>query len=91
MNRFDTPPPEGSTDATDRVAGLLAGYLITAGRAACPGTDGLTVTEAVSAFYRAAVLTGQVPEPAELVRRHPELADGIAAFVARWEPLGGRP
>ena len=84
MNPDDTAEPLGmDIDVASHVADLLAGYLLSSERGAGPGTDGLTVVEAVRAFYRAASLTGQVPGPAELVRLHPALAAEIAAFLAQ--------
>ena len=75
-------PCEPATELGNRVAELLAGYLLSAGQNPWPGTDGLTVAEAVTAFYQAAALVGRVPDAAELARRHPELAAGIAALLA---------
>jgi hypothetical protein len=87
MNPFDPGgPPAPDAGPGGRAIALLAGYLLAAGRGAWPGTDGLTVAEAVVAFYRSAALSGQVPGPAELARRHPELADGIGALLGRVPP-----
>jgi hypothetical protein len=68
--------------ANKRVAELLAGYVLSAGHSGWPGTDGLTVAEAAGAFSHAAALAGQVPDRAELTRRHPERADAIRAFLS---------
>lgn len=70
--------PDG--DVAHRVADLLAGYLLSATGSVGPGTDGLTVSEAVGTLYPAEVRAGHVPDPTELVRRHPELADDIVTF-----------
>jgi hypothetical protein len=87
MNPSDPGGPlETVAEPNNRVAELLAGYLLSAGVSAGPGTDGLTVAEAVGAFYQAAALAGQVPDRAELTRRHPELADAISAFLNAKRP-----
>jgi hypothetical protein len=81
MNLSDPGGPLNPVaEPKDRVAELLAGYLLSAGPRAGPGTDGMTVAEAASAFYQTAARAGQVPDLAELSRRHPELADAISAF-----------
>ena len=49
-------PSEPATELGNRVAELRAGYLLSAGQSPWPGTDGLTVSEAVTAFDQAAVL-----------------------------------
>ena len=86
MNRFETPEQPGpDTDVANRVAELLAGYLLLAVRGRWPGTDGLTVTEAVGGLYQAEARAGRVPDVVELARRHPELAEGIEAFFG---PMG---
>lgn len=54
MNPFETAEQPGpDTDVANRVAELLEGYLLQAVRGMWPGTDGLTVTEAVGALYHA--------------------------------------
>ena len=87
-----TGPLEPVAEPNNRVAELLAGYLLSAGPSAGPGTDGLTVVEAAGAFYQAAARAGQAPDLAELTRRHPELADAISAFLSakRMIELTGR-
>jgi hypothetical protein len=83
MNPSDpTGPLETGAEPNNRVAELLAGYLLSTGPRAGPGTDGLTVAEAAGAFYQAAARAGQVPDLAELTRRHPEQADAISAFLS---------
>jgi hypothetical protein len=72
---------ESNTELTNRVVELLAGYLLADGRGMLPGTDGLTIEEAVRALYNAEARAGHVPDPLELARRHPKLADTIAAFL----------
>ncbi len=72
------PRPEPA-DAT-LVAELLERYLLSSAPAAWPGTDGLTVAEAIGERYRAEARAGRVPDFAELVRGHPELADALTAF-----------
>ncbi len=84
MNPFETAEQPGpDTDVANRVAELLEGYLLQAVRGMWPGTDGLTVTEAVGALYHAEARAGRVPDFVELARRHPELADGIEAFFGQ--------
>jgi hypothetical protein len=73
---------ETVAERNNRVAELLADYLLSAEHTAWPGTDGLTVAAAASAFYQAAAMAGQVPDLAELTRRHPELADAISTFLS---------
>jgi hypothetical protein len=75
-------PLETVAEQNNRVAALLAGYLLSARHSAWPGTDGLTVAEATGAFYQTAALAGQVPDLAELTHRHPELADAISTFLS---------
>jgi hypothetical protein len=83
MNPSDpTWPLETGAELNNRVAELLAGYLLSAGHTAWPGTDGLTVADAACAFYKVAALAGQVPDLAELTRRHPELADAMRTFLS---------
>lgn len=62
---------------------LLASYLLADRRPGWPGGDGLTVEEVVAGAYPAAAVAGRVPPPAELSRRHPDLADALAAFFRR--------
>jgi hypothetical protein len=82
MNPSDPGGLPEPAEPENEVAELLAGYLLSAGRSAWPGTDGMTVAEAVGAFYPAAARAGQVPALAELIRRHPELADALTAFLS---------
>ena len=84
MNPFETAEqPRPDTDVAYRVAEVLEGYLLPAVRGMWPGTDGLTVTDAVGALYHAEVRAGRAPDLVELVRRHPELGEGIAAFFGQ--------
>ena len=84
MNPFETAEQPGTdTDIANRVAELVEGYLHLAVRGTWPGTDGLTVTEAVGALYHAEARAARVPDVVGLARRHPELAKGIAAFFDR--------
>jgi len=62
---------------------LLAAYLLADRRPGWPGADGLTVEEVVAGAYPAAAVAGRVPPPAELTRRHPDLADALATFFRR--------
>jgi hypothetical protein len=83
MNPSDPGGPlDTAAEPNNKVAELLVGYLLSAGHSAWPGTDGMTVAEAAGAFYPAASQAGQVPDLAELIRRHPELADAIRTFVS---------
>ena len=89
MNPFDTTERTvADTVVADRVVELLAGYLFPTGPGMWPGADGLTVAEAVGMLYPAEVRAGHLPDQAELVRRHPELADGIVAFFSRGAQTG---
>ena len=89
MNPFDTTEQTGAdTVVANRVVELLVGYLLPAGPSLWPGTDGLTVAEAVGMLYPAEVRAGHLPDQAELVRRHPELAEGIVAFFSRGARAG---
>lgn len=89
MNPFDAQEwPVADTEVANRVAELLAGYLLPAVRGTWPGTDGLTVAEAVEALYHTEAQAGRVPDPVELARRHPELAEGIDAFFGRMGHAG---
>ena len=72
---------ESDTELVNRVAELLADYLLADELAEWPGTDGLTVEEAVCAFYNTEARAGHVPDPLELARRHPKLADKIAELL----------
>jgi hypothetical protein len=84
MNPSDCGAPAGThSDVENSVAELLAGYLLSAGHGEGPGTDGLTVADAVGALYHAEARAGRVPDFVELARRHPELAEGIEAFFGQ--------
>jgi hypothetical protein len=72
---------ESDTELVNNVAELLAGYLLADVLANLPGTDGLTVADAVGAFYNVEARAGHVPDSTELARRHPKLAEKIAAFL----------
>jgi hypothetical protein len=58
---------------------LLAGYLLASRWLRYPGADGMTSIDVVVTEYPVALAEGYVPGPNELARRHPELADAIAA------------
>jgi hypothetical protein len=60
---------------------VLLGYLQAARVTFCPWADGLTVHDALTC-YRSAMAVGQVPDLAELLRRHPELANELETFFA---------
>ncbi len=84
MNPLETAEQAGpETDVANRVTEVLQGYLLPAVRGMWPGTDGLTVTEAVGALYHVEARAGRVPDFVELAQRHPELADGIEAFFGQ--------
>ena len=74
---------QGGRSMTKRVVELLASHLLSAGRGGWPGTDGLTITEVVAAFYRTEAHAGRVPSSADLVGSHPEMAEGIEAFFGQ--------
>jgi hypothetical protein len=74
------PGPE----AGDRLAELMAGYLIASHRVVWPGVDGLIVAEVVGQYYLPASNDGHVPNPTELALRHPDLADAIVTFFERY-------
>lgn len=59
---------------------LLAGYLLASPRFRFPGCDGLTIEEVVIAEYPRAAAAGYVPSPADLARKHTNLANAIASF-----------
>lgn len=82
--RQESGPRPSECDVSCRVAELLAGYLLTSGRVAWPGSDGLTLEEVVEAAYLAALVAGHVPNLTELTLRHPELAKGITACLGRY-------
>lgn len=67
-------------DEHGRVVGLLAGHLLASPRFQCPGVDGASAEDVVTAAYPAASAAGWVPRPAELAARHPELAAAIGSF-----------
>jgi len=74
-----------SANEHGRLVGLLAGHLLASPRFHCPGTDGASAEDVVTAAYPAASAAGWVPRPAELAARHPELAAEIRSFF-RDEP-----
>jgi hypothetical protein len=76
----DCLSPSVEAASGDPLVRLLADYLLASPGAGWPGTDGQTVGGVVAAAYPAAVAAGAVPGPAELTRRHADLADLIAAY-----------
>jgi hypothetical protein len=65
---------------------LLAGYLLASPRFRCPGVDGSTAADVVTAEYPGAAAVGWVPRPADLAVRHPDLASAIASVFPAGEP-----
>jgi hypothetical protein len=81
MNAPEPPASAtGDSEVEDRVVALLAEYLLAAGHLSWPGTDGLTVKDAVKELYVVASAAGRAPNPAELAHRHPELTAAVIAF-----------
>ncbi len=64
-----------------RLQEILLGYLQASAVPLGPGTDGLTLQDALLAYPQAAA-TGRVPDKAELLRRHPDLTDVLEAWFA---------
>ena len=62
-----------------RVRELLLGCMLRVRGPLWPGTDGLTLDDVVRAYPQIAA-SGRVPSCQELQRRHPELADLLAAL-----------
>src|SRR5262245_44016260 len=60
---------------------ILLGHLEVAEAHAWAGCDGLTVEGALD-LYPEAVAAGQVPDWQELLRRHPEAAEQLHAWLA---------
>jgi hypothetical protein len=69
------------TARNQRSQEVLLGYLQAARVTSCPWADGLTLHDALTC-YRSAMAAGQVPDLAELLRRHPELANELESFFA---------
>jgi hypothetical protein len=76
-----------ATRPDELVRRLLLSYLQTISAIHWPGGDGLTEDDALSC-YPNACRHGEVPDRAELCRRHAELADAIDVFFASqgWTP-----
>jgi hypothetical protein len=68
---------------------VLLGYLRDAGCPFWPGTDGLTVKEALGSYLQNAAV-GRVPDLQELLRRHADLRDSLLAFFAGEDPPSQR-
>jgi hypothetical protein len=82
QHQTDSPLPQPEDGS--RLAELLAGYLIASHCVAWPGVDGLIVDEMVGRYYLPASNDGHVPNPAELTRRHPDMAGAIVTFFERY-------
>jgi hypothetical protein len=86
MHRDPTPEPI----APRRLRDVLLDYLQAGGVGAWPGCNGLTV-DGILDCYPAAVAVGTVPDWQQLLRRHPELAEALHAWLAakdRWQFAG---
>ena len=69
-----------------RLKDLLLAYLLAANYPPWPGGDGLAVDD-VLRMYPQASARGLVPGPAELRKRHPELAEHLEQFFGPNLPL----
>jgi hypothetical protein len=66
-----------------RVRELLLGYLQAAVVPLWPGTDGLTMQDALVSYPQAAA-AGRVPDLRQLLRDHPALAEELTALFAEY-------
>jgi hypothetical protein len=64
-----------------RLQELLLGYLQGVGAPWWPGADGLTVQEVLRSYPEHAA-AGRVPDPQELLRRHPDLREALLVLFA---------
>ena len=81
------PERPKSAARSERLRGVLLGYLQAAGCPRWPGADGLTVEDALRSYPQDAA-AGRVPDRQELLRKHPELSEALLAFFADEDGAG---
>jgi hypothetical protein len=73
--------PDEPAERKAAVQKLLLGYLQAAVVPLWPGTDGLTLQDALLSYPQAAA-AGRAPDLRQLLRKHPELAAELTALFA---------